>query len=79
MRRSTVDWVRRSNHTEHTHKKTHVTIKSKQNQPRNSKQEVRQQEKRTDGVVEGLPCLLVPDKGGLSLVGHPDGCTGVTM
>lgn len=27
----------------------------------------------TDGVVEGLARLLVPDKCGLSLVGHADG------
>lgn len=72
MSRSTVDWVRRSSQTEHTRKKP------RHGQVQEDKQEVRRQGKRTDGVVEGLPRLLVPDEGGLSLVGHPDGCGGVT-
>lgn len=73
MSRSTVDWVRRSSQTVHTHEK-----KPRHGQVQEDKQEVRRQGKRTDGVVEGLPRLLVPDEGGLSLVGHPDGCRGVT-
>lgn len=73
MSRSTVDWVRRSSQTIHTRKKT-----PSRSSPRRHEQEVRRQGKRTDGVVEGLPRLLVPDEGGLSLVGHPDGCRGVT-
>lgn len=36
----------------------------------------------TDGIVEGLPRLFVPNKRGLSLVGHSDRCThskGLTL
>lgn len=60
MRRSTVDCVRRSNQTEQ---------KRHNEQTAADKQEVQD---RTDGVVEGLAGLLVPNKGGLSLVRHSD-------
>lgn len=71
MRRSTVDWVRRSSQTEQTR---HSHFKLTERKENKQEEEKKAAWKFTNGVVERLARLFVPNQCRLSLVGHSDGC-----